>query len=369
MKKSAPAPAPAPAPAAVAHVPEVSIVVPVYRVEKVVDQCVRSIVRQSFRDWELILVDDRSPAPDRSSEKIAAWPRRDPRIRVITHDRNRGVSQARFTGLGAARGRYVVFVDPDDWIPRTAIGALHERIERDGADMVIGSTVKVVGSHGFVRSKPRNAATLPNRSDTIAMPELLDDYFVNYFGVYIFPVLVWGRIYRRAAIERARMKPVPYIFCEDLTFNMELHPFLEKIAFIPDTVYYYRHGGMSNTSTPQLLDTAKIVHRNREELIRRYDYRKALLPAKHELTEFFYTHFRNRMMLDGLSRQDVEREVRDELRDPLWGGSLFDGLPPTARIDALRARDIDTVTQIITTEARRLTPRHRLVKAVSRLLV
>ena len=93
--------------------PSISIIVPVYKVEKYLDRCVESLVRQTFDDIEIILVDDGSP--DKSGKMCDEWEKKDERIRVI-HKKNGGLSEARNYGIEAARGDYVAFIDSDDWI-------------------------------------------------------------------------------------------------------------------------------------------------------------------------------------------------------------------------------------------------------------
>ena len=92
---------------------KISIIVPVYKVEKYLDKCVRSIVEQTYKNLEIILVDDGSP--DNCPAMCDEWARKDSRIAVI-HKENGGVSSARNAGLAACTGDYVGFVDSDDWI-------------------------------------------------------------------------------------------------------------------------------------------------------------------------------------------------------------------------------------------------------------
>lgn len=95
--------------------PEISIIVPVYKVEDYLDRCVESILAQTFTDFELILVDDGSP--DRCPEMCEAWERRDSRIKVV-HKENGGLGSARNVGIDIASGEYLCFVDSDDWITK-----------------------------------------------------------------------------------------------------------------------------------------------------------------------------------------------------------------------------------------------------------
>ena len=112
---------------------EISIILPVYNVEGYIDQCMESIVHQSFRDFEALLVNDGST--DGSLAKCREWELRDNRIRVIEKP-NGGVSSARNCGIEQARGTYLAFVDPDDWIDERYPEILHARAVETGADFV-----------------------------------------------------------------------------------------------------------------------------------------------------------------------------------------------------------------------------------------
>ncbi len=347
-------------------VPAVSIIVPVFKTEKFLDQCVRSIVGQTFPDWELILVNDCSP--DRSGEMIEDWARRDARILTVTHPENRGVSRARFTGLEHARGRYVVFVDSDDWIPRRAIGLMYEAIEREAADIVIGSMAKVLDSRGIVRSRARNTAAGSNRTASITQPELFDRYFINYFGVNLIPSYMWGKIYRREVLDRAALEPPPFSIFEDTVFNMMLHPYLSKIGFVTDTVYYYRFGGGTSTSTPGFLRAVKDQYRLKERMIQKYNYTAGCQYKKLELINCFYSHYANRALLQRVGWDEIFREIEAELADPIYGPSLFEGTDGNPRAEAIRNRDVAGVTALVRAEVRRLRPRQIVKKIISKLL-
>ena len=93
----------------------ISIIVPVYKVEKYIDRCVESIINQTYKNIEIILVDDGSP--DNCPKICDEWAKKDKRIRVI-HKENRGVSSARNVGIDVAKGKYIGFVDSDDYIEK-----------------------------------------------------------------------------------------------------------------------------------------------------------------------------------------------------------------------------------------------------------
>lgn len=114
--------------------PELSIIVPVYKVEKYLPRCIDSILVQTFGDFELILIDDGSP--DGCGRICDEYARKDKRI-VVIHQKNMGVSAARNAGLDIARGRYIGFVDSDDWIEPQMYEVMMDAIRENGADMAV----------------------------------------------------------------------------------------------------------------------------------------------------------------------------------------------------------------------------------------
>lgn len=122
----------------------ISVIVPVYKVEKYLDQCVASIVSQSFSDLEIILVDDGSP--DNCPAMCDAWAKRDSRIRVI-HKENGGLSDARNAGMAAAKGSFIGFVDSDDIIPPEMYQVLFSLLKQDDSD-IAACGIKQFGDKG-----------------------------------------------------------------------------------------------------------------------------------------------------------------------------------------------------------------------------
>lgn len=112
----------------------VTIVVPVYNVERYLDRCLKSITEQTYRNLEILLIDDKSP--DKSSEKCDKWAEDDRRIRVIHKSTNEGLGEARNTGIDNARGEYICFFDSDDYIEKNTIEVTYRIAKEACADIV-----------------------------------------------------------------------------------------------------------------------------------------------------------------------------------------------------------------------------------------
>ncbi|MDD6478706.1 MAG: glycosyltransferase family 2 protein [Oscillospiraceae bacterium] len=119
---------------------KVSVIIPVYNVEKHLDRCIKSVVNQTYTDLEIILVEDGSP--DKCPEKCDGWAKRDNRIKVI-HKENEGLGFARNTGIDNSTGEYICFVDSDDYIEATAVEECFSAIMRENADVVFFGNDKV----------------------------------------------------------------------------------------------------------------------------------------------------------------------------------------------------------------------------------
>lgn len=112
--------------------PQISVIIPVFNVEKFLPQCLDSVTGQTFADIEIICIDDGST--DKSPEILSRYADRDPRIRIISRT-NGGLSAARNAGLKIARGKYIFFIDSDDWIEPNTLEKLFAAAENTGADL------------------------------------------------------------------------------------------------------------------------------------------------------------------------------------------------------------------------------------------
>ncbi len=208
--------------------PKVSIIVPVYNAENTLEHCVRSVLEQEFRDFELILVDDGST--DGSSALCDRFAEQDARVLVV-HKQNGGASAARNDGLNAARGAYVQFCDCDDWITADATKLMVRAMEETTADMVIADFYRVVGDLVSRKGDIDVGSVITREQYANFMLEDPADY---YYGV------LWNKLFKRSIIEEYNLRMDPELtWCEDFIFNMEYVLHCELIAPIHAPVYYY----------------------------------------------------------------------------------------------------------------------------------
>ena len=217
--------------------PAVTVVVPVYKVERYVERCLESILNQTFGDFELIIVEDASP--DRSIEICERLAAADDRIKIIRHDRNRGLGAARNTGMEHARGKYIYFVDSDDMIFDNALEIYHRTAEANDADVVHCSSMVERFEDADGNFNDDDVKITGDKSSFNGwLPTERNDRLKRcYVDKLIWP-MVWLNFYRREFLECRRIK-FPCILSEDEPFAIALYCFAERFYCIPDCFYVY----------------------------------------------------------------------------------------------------------------------------------
>ena len=209
--------------------PQISVIVPVYRVEKYIDRCVRSILDQTFWDFELILVDDGSP--DNCPALCDAWAGRDSRIRVI-HKENGGLSSARNAGMEIAAGQYLHFVDSDDVIHPDCLNILMTCVQKTCAEIALGRFTR------FQEDYVPKERFIPwdGSYATRTNIETLDCFFEGYDNL---PSLVsaCGTLWHRCLFDDIEF-PVGRIFEDEFT-TYKLYHRANRVAFVDTELYFY----------------------------------------------------------------------------------------------------------------------------------
>ena len=203
----------------------VSIIVPIYNVEKYLDRCIESIVSQTYRDLEIILVDDGSP--DSCPQMCDRWAEKDDRIKVI-HKENAGVGFARNSGLDIATGDYISFVDPDDYLSLDAVEIMTGRIVKDQSDLVVAQCVKVYSDGSQALS------TYHWITDGILTQ---DEAFKMVGSSHELPVYIWGKLYHRQIFNKIRFQSLTC--AEDVYILPDILEQCKTISFVGVVEYFY----------------------------------------------------------------------------------------------------------------------------------
>lgn len=204
----------------------ISIIVPVYKTEVYLRECINSILAQTYTDIEVLLIEDGSP--DRCGEICDEFAQKDNRVRTF-HITNRGLSAARNFGLKEASGKYIGFVDSDDWIEPEMYSALYRGLIESGADISVC---------GFRHEYENDFEAVVPDDVTLHKDEAVKYVIASKVSSY-----VWNRLFRKELFS-SLLFPEGHVY-EDVAVTYKLVIAAETVRFIPSILYHYRHSSTS----------------------------------------------------------------------------------------------------------------------------
>ena len=251
--------------------PIVSIIIPVYNAEKNIERCIESVLKQDYENFELILMNDGSK--DSSGKICDEYAAKDGRIRIV-HKENSGVSDTRNKAIDMAKGKYLQFIDSDDWITTDATRLMVHMAEENNCEMVITDFYRVIGERLAHKGDIHEDGLLTREEFALYMMEDPADF---YYGV------LWNKLYRRDIVEKYKLRMDENIsWCEDFIFNMEYIRHIEHVYALHVPIYYYVKTpgslvsqGMSITKTIQMKRTVfKCYNEFYKDIFDEEDYEK-----------------------------------------------------------------------------------------------
>lgn len=263
---------------------EISIIVPVYNVELYIEKCIKSILNQTYQKFELLLINDGTK--DNSLEICRRY-RYDNRVRIISQP-NKGLSGARNTGIRVARGKYLLFVDSDDYIAPEMLADLYNEMIIEDADIVQCSFTWVMGNNKLKKAWYRGCALKKIIYD--------DEWFEEYENNFLLFTVAWNKLYKKSLFDK-----IKYPIGKTNEDEYVLFPLLcatQKIVILNRALYYYVQRDSSLSSVARI-----------DTLIENYlDYSgqrlKILWNRKRELFgKYLYMHYQGLMYYDNVIRE------------------------------------------------------------------
>ena len=297
--------------------PLISIIVPVYNAERSIKKTIESILCQTYRNFELILINDGST--DKSLQICKKYSTVSNRIRVINQE-NQGVEKTRINGIKNIKGQYLVFIDADDWIVPSYLETLLNKSIEYNADIVQINSYKTIDKYGILKIKCHNY------KEQLYTSHQLKKYNNNYLERLI-PNNVWGKLYKASLFNNLKITPWNIHWGEDVHFNLIISPFISSIYFTNVFGYYYRYGGSTASYDPRFWPNHCTLYQKRKEYIETYDpqYIHAL---RWQLTEQYKA---NISLMIRFSKHDkysiidfIEKTFSSEIYNELMPESISD---------------------------------------------
>ena len=324
---------------------KISIIIPVYNVEKYLRECLDSILNQTFQDFEIICVDDGST--DKSLEILQEYKRKDDRF-VILQQRHSGAGSARNNGIRLAEGKYIQFLDSDDYFEPTLLEEMYNHAEKFDADLTVCSSRKVDDEGNITETGSPN---FPINIDKVPMEKVFnrEDFKEDIFS--LFTPVVWNKLIKKSFLEENHLEFPPLKIYEDIAFMHSLIISAGRIAAFNKELINYRFnrpGSLVSTRSSHTIDAVKSCMYLGEFLKLRgflpeYEnaYRKVFInhiraeisycndsEYKKFLQEFKtllpndWQKYQSALRKDYITPEYLKKFIGDK-KVMLWGGSLF----------------------------------------------
>lgn len=217
------------------NIEKISIIIPIYNVDKYLDKCLDTIINQTYKNLEIILINDGST--DNSLNICKTYAKKDERI-IILNKENEGVSISRNKGIKIATGKYVVFMDADDYVASNHVEHLYNCMIENNVDLVISNAIDIKEDGTIVKNK-KNSDLLMTRDECLC--ELLTEK--NFYHV------CWGNLYKKEFLEECLFNS-NYRIAEDLDFLYTYISKTKKVYFTSKKTYYWVIRNTSATHLP-----------------------------------------------------------------------------------------------------------------------
>lgn len=257
--------------------PAISVIIPVYNVERFLGQCLESVLNQTFKDIEVICINDGST--DKSLSILNKYQNKDKRLRIISQP-NKGLSETRNLGIKNAKGKYISFIDSDDFIDPEMLNILFNKSEETQSDLTLCNFklfFENTKTYGYYRDEIFYYHLKFKTFNLRSQPQIINC------------IAAWDRLIRKDFLDKYNIKFISGMIYEDVTFHIECMIHATKIALVPDHLYFYRKNAGGS-----ITDNEEKNKKTRNDFITIRKYALNLLQnydTSQEIWYFYTIHF------------------------------------------------------------------------------
>jgi len=239
---------------------KISVIIPVFNGANYLSQCLNSLIAQSFKDIEIICINDKST--DNSIRILDEFAQKDKRIKIINNKKNLGAALTRNIGLDNAQGEYIYFLDADDYIDEKYLECMIDKIEKEKCDIVLNMSIQSE-SNGTV-----------SQFHHPSMPEINPEgeYLDKITTIHDAPCFIWARIYRKSFLGKHNLRFLDIHATDDVVFNAIVDMYCDKTFVFYGEKYHYTVSNTSVTGVAKSIDDRDLQHIKAHSMI--YDYLK-----------------------------------------------------------------------------------------------
>lgn len=295
--------------------PLITIVVPIYNVERFLRPCIESILGQTYKNLEIILVDDGST--DSCGKICDKYEKIDSRILVI-HQENKGLSEARNAGIDAATGEYIAFIDSDDYVRGNYTETLLHALVENDAEIAVCSFQYVDEEGKYIR----NSSRLKEKKKTYTGEQFL----MADRQLQDVSIIAWNKLYKRSVFSKLRYRAG--VLYEDAFIYPELFWNCRKVVVINESLYFYRERRGSIVHSPLTMKRAKMHYDFYKEWKcffaekkNRYLYDRAVQGCSRSISDLYSSDVTKKEIQKDLHKK-LQKEMRENVRILLWSRNI-----------------------------------------------
>ena len=351
--------------------PKVSILIPLYNQERYIDACIKSVCRQTYKNLEVIIVNDGST--DRSPQMAKDWAVKDNRL-IIVDKQNEGLPMARYDAYKRASGEFLFILDSDDYIPKNAIELLVGHMTSKKVDVVLGSRTQVLGL--IKRSHYTDSGSFPFH-EVVIQPNLFNKYYLNFFGKHYFSIMIRGNMYRKSVVDKAMRHT--RLCCDEISFVgedhyafMKLFPFLGSMYRTNETTYYYRCGGASSDRFSPTYPSLFFLSDERLKLLDHYRLDEGYRPLFEDYANNLFYHASQLITYKQADKNGVIDFFKNELSTRSVAQRMYENLDAedmnSPHLRLILNRDFEGLYNYINDSINHVSLKHRLKKMFLRII-
>ena len=304
---------------------KVSVIIPVYNGEKYLERTLNSVLAQTFKDFEVICINDLSK--DNSLEILKEYEKKDNRIKIINNSQNLGAALTRNVGIDNAKGKYIYFLDADDYIDEKYLECMVQKIENENCNIVLNMSIQ---------SESNGTFSLFHHP---SMPQIKPEgqYLDKITTIHDAPCFIWARIYRKSFLNDNKLRFLDIHATDDVVFNAIVNMYTDKTFVFYGEKYHYTVNNTSLTGIAKSVDDRDLQHIKAHSMI--YDYLKEHNKLDNRLKLFrvypfikvdtdekfvFYKNFFEKIETDFHENESIYNEMEKYFAYSLLNTSTYD---------------------------------------------